>query len=47
MHMWHQYLQNRVELLPITHYGWAMDAGTLKIVWDSQKNIEEVKKRIL
>ena len=47
IHMWHQCLQNRVELLPITHYGWAMDGGTLKIVWDSQKNIEEVKKRIL
>jgi len=40
-------MQNRVELLPITHYGWAMDRGTLKIVWDSQKNIEEEKKRIL
>ena len=27
--------------------GWAMDGGTLKIEWDSQQNIEEVKKRIL
>jgi len=29
IHMWHQCLQNQVELLPITHYGWAMDGGTL------------------
>jgi len=32
IHMWHQCLQNRVELLPITQYGWAMDGGTLNIV---------------
>jgi len=24
-------------MLPITHYGWAMDGGTLRIEWDSQK----------
>jgi len=47
IHMWHQCLQSQVELLPITYYRWAMDGGTLKNVWDSQKNIEEVKKRIL
>ena len=47
IHMWHQCLKNHVELLPITKYGWSLNGDSLSVVWESQKNIEEVKQRIL
>ena len=46
LHMWKQSLNNTVNLLPMTSYGWEMKDGHLAVKWESPENIENVESHV-
>lgn len=44
--MWKQSLNNTVNLLPMTSYGWEMKDGHLAVKWESPENIENVESHV-
>ena len=45
-HMWQQADKNIMVLEDMTNYGWRLDDGNLKVVWDTDENIQSIRNRV-
>lgn len=44
--MWQQADKNIMVLEDMTNYGWRLDDGNLKVVWDTDENMQSIRKRV-
>ena len=47
LNMWKQADKSTMSLMPIINYGWKIKDDTLTIEWDTEKNIQSIRDRIL
>ena len=45
-HMWQQADKNTMVLEDITNYGWRLDDGNLKVFWDTDENMQSIRKMV-
>ena len=46
LNMWRQADKSKMNLNPMTSYGWMIQDGTLHIQWDTETNISTIKDRV-
>ena len=46
MSMWEQADMNIMELQPMEENGWCIENDELKVVWDTNENLEKIKDRV-
>ena len=46
LNMWKQADQNEMHLQPMTSFGWRITDGILKIEWDTESNIKNIRERV-